>query len=228
MPRIHLPNNKEPIELQELSFPRRPLQISPFASRGRSGRVRVFYGRTRHGQDSGFTALKGFKADSAGRGFPAIKCEVLSEEPGYWSVLGWIQWVTQEFGEGRSRVELVDRFPALLDRDLPFASLGYAPTFFDAPAFNSLPKVDWHAFLFLCTVPMLSRREPIVPLAGFRWGYRIERAGGGVVPYPCQPATAGDWTVLRRKLVERHPMWRFARTFEERSRPSHRGRNKSI
>ncbi|MFZ1022638.1 MAG: hypothetical protein WAN87_00690 [Thermoplasmata archaeon] len=209
--------------MQEPSFSSRPLRISPFRSAGRSGTVRVYYGLTRHGKDSGFTALKGFGADRAGRGFPTIKCEVRCDEPGYWSVLGWIQWVTQDFGKNRTRVELVDRLPSMLDRDLPFVSVGYSPTFFDAPAFNSLPKVDWHASLFLCTLPMLSRSEAIEPLAGFLWGYRIERARGDVVPYRLQSATAGDWIVVRRRLAERHPQWKFARTFKGTARPSYRG-----
>jgi hypothetical protein len=213
--------------VQESSFPSRPVQISPFKTAHRSGTVRVYYGVTRHGKDSGFTALKGFKADRSGRGFPTIKCEVRCDDPGYWSVLGWIQWVTQDFGENRPQVELIDRFPAVMDRDLPFASMGYAPTFFDAPAYNSLPNVDWRATLFLCTLPMLSRREAVVPLVGYRWGYRIHRARGAVIPYPLQPATSPDWTRVRSKLSDRHPQWAFGRSFKPRNHPTPRsGRRK--
>jgi hypothetical protein len=215
------------IQVQEPTFPNRPIRISQFGSAGRSGTVRVFYGVTRHGKDSGFTALKGFKSDRAGQGFPAIKCEVRCHEPGYWSVLGWIQWVTQDFGENQPQVELVDRFPSMLDRDLPFACAGYAPTFFDAPAYNSLPKVDWRASLFLCTLPMLSRRESIVPLVGYQWGYRIEHSRGEVIPYPLRPAAAPEWTRVRVKLVERHAQWTFARAFDLRNHPAPRvGRKK--
>src|SRR5271170_4435327 len=178
--------------MHEASFVATPTRTARFRSAGRSGTVRAYYGITRRGAESGFPAIKGFTAVDAGRGFPTMKCEVESEQPGYWGVLGWIQWVTQEYGPRRARVELVDRFPSMIDRDVPFLAMGYSPTFFDAPAYNSRPKVDWHAALFLCTVPLMSRREPITPLAGFLWGYRIDRRGGKVAPYPCARATERD------------------------------------
>jgi hypothetical protein len=200
--------------MHEQTFPTRPTITIRFASARRSGTIRVYYGITRHGADSGFPALKGFGADRAGAGFPTIKCEVDPEQSGYWGVLGWIQWVTQDFGGRRARVELVDRFPSMMDRDLPFLSLGYAPTFFDAPAFNSRPKVDWHASLFLCTLPIMSRKEAIVPLAGFLWGYRIDRTAGEVTSYPCTLANGQDWSAVRRELRKRHPEWTFSSEFE--------------
>jgi hypothetical protein len=195
--------------MQEASFARRRTLVTRFTGERRSGRIRTFYGTTRRSADSGFPALQGFPSAGAVIGFPVIKCEVECDQPGYWSCLGWIQWVTQEFGGRRPRVALVDRFPSILDRDVPFLGSGYAPTFFDAPAFNSLPKVDWRASLFLCTLPLMGRREPVVPLAGFLWGYRIATAGGAVEPYPCRAATARDWAKVRPELKARHPAWRF-------------------
>jgi len=202
--------------MHETSFPVQPTLTVRFRSSGRSGIVRAHYGITSLGEESGFPALKGFGSANAGRGFPTLKCEVECEQPGYWRLLGWVQWVTQDFGNRRPRVELVDRLPSFLDRDIPFLSMGYAPTFFDAPAYNSLPKVDWRASLFLCTVPMMSRREPITPLAGFLWGYRIERNAGPVIPYPCNVAAGRDWLAVRRELMGLHPEWRFAYRFESR------------
>ena len=199
--------------MHESSFPKRPTIRVRFEAGTRSGSVRAYYGVTRRGPDSGFPILKGFGAASAGRGFPTLKCIVESDQPGYQSVLGWIQWVTQDFAGGRANEALVDRFPSMLDRDIPFLAVGYAPTFFDAPAFNSLPKVDWRASAFLCTVPILSRREPIVPLVGFLWGYRIGAKGGTVTPSPISLARGRDWSAVRRELRKRHPAWRFATEF---------------
>ncbi len=207
--------------MHEASFPRRPTRTTRFHRAGRSGQVRTFYGTTARPADSGFPWLKGWRtARSAGIGFPTIKCTVEGEQPGYGSQLGWIQWVTQDFHGERKPVQLVDRAPSLLGLDLPFLSVGYAPTFFDAPAYNSLPRIDWTASLFLTTLPMMDRREPVVPLCGWVWGYRIERRGGAVQPLPLRPATAGDWRRARQELARRHRSWRFSARFGDDARGS--------
>ncbi len=177
--------------------------------------MRVFYDTTRSPAESGFSALAGWAGErGAGVGFPRIRCELTSRRPGYWAVLGWIQWVTQEYPAGRRAVRLVDRLPSLLDRDLPFHSYGYAPTFFDAPAYNSLPAVDWRASLWLCTVPLLGRDEAVAPLWGARWGYRIVRDGSAPAAYPLRPATSADWSAVRSQLLRRHRAWRFAAGYD--------------
>ncbi len=202
--------------MKEASFASRPTRITRFDRAGRSGKVRAFYGTTARPGDSGFLWLKGWgRARTAGVGFPTIKCTVECDQPGYASNLGWIQWVTQDYHGVRKSVRLVDRAPSMLDLDLPFVSVGYAPSFFDAPAYNSLPRIDWTAWLFLGTLPMMERREPIAPLCGFVWGYRIERRGGAVFPLPLRSATARDWRTIRKELVLRHPSWRFSARFRE-------------
>lgn len=181
-----------------------------FGRDGRAGTVRAVYGITRTAEESGFPALPGWEHErSAGVGFPNLRCEVTTARPGYWGLLGWIQWVTQEHADARGRVELVDRLPALNDRDVPYHSYGYAPTFFDAPAYNSLPAVDWRASAWLCTLPLLSRREPVTPLCGFLWGYRIVREGSAPRLHPLRLARPADWSVVRRALASRHPAWTF-------------------
>jgi hypothetical protein len=197
--------------MHETSFPERPAAIVPFERADRAGVVRVFYGVTRRPADSGFEALRGWATeDRAGVGFPTVKCEVESSRPGYGSSFGWIQWVSQAFPGSPNKVGVVDRFPALRNHRIPFAAMGYSPTFFDAPAFNSLPAVDWRAALFLCSLPMMSPREPIAPLVGLRWGYRITKGGTAPTPYPLEPATGPDWRRVRAELVPRFPGWRFA------------------
>jgi hypothetical protein len=198
--------------VKEAHFPDKPTCISRYSRAGRVGSVRVYYGRTDRASKSGFPALKGWARETrAGVGFPTIKCQVESGRPGYWSVLGWIQWVTQSFPGKKAGVRLIDRLPSFLDLDMPFAAVGYAPTFFDAPAYNSLPAVDWHATLFLCTLPLLNRREATVPLAGFRWGYHIEHRGELPIAYPLERAVPRDWKSVREELMRRHPSWNFAR-----------------
>jgi hypothetical protein len=197
--------------MREASFLSEAPVVVRFAGYRRSGTVRAYCGTTARAADSGFPALHGWAGRRrAGVGFPTVKCEVDSDRPGYWSTFGWIQWVTQEFPSGRKAVGLVDRPPAFRDRDIPFLTIGYAPTFFDAPAYLSLPAIDWRATLFLCTLPMMSRREAIGPLAGFTWGYRIPEQGERPAPHPLRQATGSDWRSVRTQLQRRHPKWRFA------------------
>ncbi len=202
--------------MREASFASKPALAVRFSGHGRAGTVRCYYGITPTASASGFPALKGWaRSRRAGVGFPTIKCEVQTDQPGYWNVLGWIQWVTQAFPSKRKPVELVDRPPALLDRDLPFATFGYAPTFFDAPAYLSLPAIDFRAALFLCTLPIMSRREPIAPLAGFTWGYEIAEPKDHPKPHALELAGRGDWLRVRSCLSEHHPKWRFAADFKQ-------------
>lgn len=197
--------------MQEASFRLRRPVVVRFRDSGRAGIVRCHYGVTPTAAASGFPALRGWaKAGRAGVGFPTIKCEVESNRPGYWSNFGWIQWVTQEFQGKRKPVRLVDRFPAFSDRDLPFATMGYAPTFFDAPAYLSLPAIDFRATVFLCTLPIMSRREVVSPLAGFTWGYHIAKRGDAPTSYRLATASKGDWRRLRSEVASLHPKWRFA------------------
>ena len=205
--------------MQEASFTSAEPVVVHFRGWGRAGTVRSYYGVTKTASGNGFPALRGWSdVRKAGAGFPTIKCEVESDRPGYWSNLGWVQWVTQDFPDRRNAVRLVDRLPAFLDQDVPFATMGYAPSFFDAPAYLSLPAIDWRATLFLCTLPMMSRREPVAPLAGFTWGYRIASRGKPPVPYPIGLAGPGDWFRVRAELLRRHPRWKFEPRYRSVSR----------
>ena len=197
--------------MHEESLPSKPTLVLRFDVSERAGKVRVFYGTTDSPHESGFEALRGWeRIPTAGVGFPTLKCEVESERPGYRSIFGWIQVVTQKFPGSSGAMMIVDRFPAFLNRDIPFASLGYSPSLFDAPAFNSLPAVDWRAATFLCTLPLMETRETILPLVGFTWGYRISRPGGRPIRYPLQAALGRDWRRTKNLLRDRHPKWRFA------------------
>ena len=204
--------------MQEASFASTSPVSVRFHGYGRSGVVRCYYGVTPGPAESGFPALRGWaKASRAAVGFPTIKCEVESDRPGYWSIFGWIQWVTQDFSRKRKAVRLVDRLPAFLDRDLPFATMGYAPAFFDAPAYLSLPAIDFQATLFLCTLPMMSHREAISPLAGFNWGYRIAKRGDAPTSYPLETASNGDWRRVRTEVARLHTKWRFTMNYQRTS-----------
>lgn len=206
--------------MHESSFSRRPTRVDRFAGAGHSGTVRSYYGTTHRGRDSGFDALPGFRQAEAGAGFPTVKLEVALDQAGYWNDLGWVQWVRQEFPEGRGNVGIVDRAPSMKNVDVPFAAFGYCPTFFDAPAWTSRPAVRWRAWAFLCTLPIMSRREPIVPLVGFEWGYDIAERGAEPDAHPLARASRQMWSSVRDELVARHRSWRFARDLSPSPRDS--------
>lgn len=200
--------------MHERSFTARPTRGVRYDRAGRTGVVRVFYGSTLRSEDSGFPSLMGWKRGPAtGVGFPTIKCTVTCDQAGYWSNLGWIQWVTMDYHGGHKDAALVDRPPSMAQLDLPFATFGYCPTFFDAPAYPSHPRINWNASLFLCTFPMMTRREPIVPLTGFEWGYRIPHRGGAVTRLPLRVAKDEDWKRTRTEVARRHRTWTFAPSF---------------
>jgi hypothetical protein len=178
---------------------------------GRSGIVRVYYGTGSRASDSGFPAVKGWqKMGATGAGFPAIKGTVETHRPGYWGYLGWIQWLTQEYAGESSPDGKVDRLPSFQSLNSPFLSMGYAPSVFDSPAFSAQPPENFRARLFLCTLPIMSRREPISPLVGFTWGFRRRNQGEGHVRLPLEKATARDWKQVRAELVQRLPTWKYA------------------
>jgi hypothetical protein len=200
--------------VREVMFGPRPSAVLRFDHAGRSGRVRVYYSVVARAADSGFAAVAGSRTmRGTGAGFPAIKCTVEVDRPGYFGYLGWIQWLTQGPAGSPPADAKVDRLPAFLDLDLPFLAVGYAPSVFDSPAFEVLPPDDFRARLFLCVLPIMSRREPVVPLLGLRWGFHRRSESGGCTPYPLERATRRDWREVRAELVGRHPGWTFAPTF---------------
>src|SRR5271170_1994855 len=200
--------------MQEAMFGSKPSLVVRFSRGGNSGVVRAYYGITSRAADGGFSAVKGWRQMSVtGTGFPAIKCSVESDRPGYWGYLGWVQVLTQEFSGKSAPIGKVDQLPSFLRVNSPFLSVGYAPSVFDAPAFDARPPDEFRARLFLCTLPIMSRREAIAPLAGLRWGFHRRIDGEGHVPHALEEATADDWRKVRDELVERNPGWSYAPRF---------------
>ena len=148
-------------------------------------------------------------------GFPALLARVEPEGSGYHNWLGWIQFVNERDPKGVSISSEHDPIWFLRGKEVPYAAVGYAPSFFDAPTRPSRQAVLWEADLFLCTVPSGSPLDghadsPLEPLAGVRWGFRIDSDGG--TPTLIPPRLTGDWAwaswvpSLRRAF----PHWRFA------------------
>lgn len=189
----------------------------PFTLSGRSGIVRASVLANRDGVWAGFDVLSGlpFPPD-ASVGYPVMAACVEYEGTGYRTLMAWVQtirtvrtWATERVVDDRFEVDVA---PAFHDLDLPFFALGSNPSVFDVPArnLNGADHLRWTADTFLTTLPLRSRREPIRPLASFRWGY-TETALSDEEPVLLPLAITGRsaWTATVELLSGRFPGWVF-------------------
>jgi hypothetical protein len=193
-----------------------------FETGSRRGRVRVTVAPISQPALGGWDAVYGGtlknappEVFAAQAGFPSLQARVEPEGLGYQNWLGWIQLVNERDPKGVSISSAHDPIWFLQGKDVPYCSVGYGPSFFDAPSRPARRAVLWEADLFLCTVPTNSPIDgrpdsPLEPLVGVRWGFRIPADGDE--PTSIVPRWTGDWAwaswvpVLRRAF----PAWRFA------------------
>ncbi len=195
---------------------------SPYRSRNRQGRVTFSVRRLDDPSRAGWAAVFGTAETTvpqetvpASTGFPTITARVEAESSGYENWLGWIQMVNERTPDGREIRADHDPIWFLQGRDVPYAAVGYAPTFFDAPTRPERRPVLWEADLFLCTVPSLrdgldASTAAVEPLAGARWGFRIDRDGEAPAPIGLRPAGNWAWASWVPALRKSFPRWRFA------------------
>ncbi len=196
--------------VHESSFRTEPTLVQEFSQGGHNYRVSIWYGTNSGPTDTGFENLRDLGPDPRVRGFPVLKAEVDSSGRGYANILGWIQVVAHLRPDGSVEDWEPDLLPALRERDVPFCSWAYHPTFFDAPFWPDRPQLHWRADLFLC--PMTIRDpavEEIVPIAGFRWGFRIPSDGADPELLPLATVGADAWKESVPGLRSWFPNWRF-------------------
>jgi hypothetical protein len=197
--------------------------IIPFTLHGRSGKVAVTYGVTEDPVVSGFDVVPGVGANIAAcRGYPTIEGVIESYEgSGYRELVGWVQIVT---GKRYRTVDnstapaatdrSIDKFPSMMDIDIPFVSFGIFPKLFDAPCanLNGYARLQFVADSFLTTAPLRSRDEEIHRLLGIRWGYveYEDPQRHPVSPIPVSVTGAEAWNEFVPFLRQKFPGWRFA------------------
>jgi hypothetical protein len=178
---------------------------------GRAGHVRVWYSASRGPEESGFRAISDIGADPRSRGFPIFRAEVSSEGHGYENFLGWVQAVAHLAQDGSLDDWSPDTIPALRKEAVPYAAFGYLPTFFDTPFWPERPRLHWRADAFLCSFVIRSpSTEPIEPILGFRWGFRIAEDGREPELLPLDPIGRREWSDILPRLRSTFPDWRFA------------------
>lgn len=195
----------------------------PFMLAGRAGRLAVTYGVTEDAVSVGFDVVPDIPFDiKLCRGYPNIHAVIDTYGgSGYRGLCGWIQVITgkryhaleDHMAPADTSMD-VDKLPSIAGMDLPFATLGYLPEWFDAPCrnLNGYERLHWAADTFLTTLPIRSRKESIQRLAGFRWGY-VEydpAARRPVSPLPLEVTGTAAWNGLLPFLKKASPGWRFA------------------
>ena len=183
-----------------------PTLTLPFACRGDTGTVAVYYGVTADPVGVGFDLLGVDFEQSRFRGFPVIRAEVSFGGEAYRAEFGWLQLIRASTAANEADIE-VDLPPMLAEAGCPLATFGYLPTMFDAPANPDHPDGEWLAETFLVMVPDIARSRRLVALTGFRWGYRL--LSGRPTPLPASPIGPERWQANRPTLAEAYQDWSF-------------------
>jgi hypothetical protein len=165
-------------------------------------------------------------------GFPVLTA--VTEYPiprnpssGYGSLFGCIQFVKEAKADGGGDWEM-DIFPYAKDLKTPFATWGFNPTMFDAPArlWDEDGKKDdglvWRAQSYLCVLEDagVSKRVKVIPGAAFGWGYdvhieKVEKGGSSelkrniTIKYPEPLDAEVEWTARIEILRKLYPEWTF-------------------
>ncbi len=199
-----------PTFMHEPCFPETPSLVQEIDHAGTRIRVAVWCGTTSGPGDTGFGIIRDIGLDPGVRGFPVLKAEVDSTGCGYANIYGWLQVIAHINADGSVGDWGPDSLPALRDRGVPFCSVAYHPTFYDAPFWPERPQIHWRADLFLC--PIVVRRpseEDIVPVAGFRWGFKIAQSRGEPELLPLKTLGARERGESLPRLKFQFPSWRF-------------------
>ena len=174
-------------------------------------RLSVWYGTNTGPEDTGFGIIRDIGLDPRVRGFPVFKAELESSAFGYANWFGWVQVVAHLREDGSVEDWSPDPFPMMRDRGVPFSVFGYLPTLYDAPFWPERPRLHWQADTFLCTLVIRKpSEEDIVPMAGFRWGFRIAKDGGDPELLPLESIGGAAWEETLPRLRFWFPSWRFA------------------
>lgn len=178
-------------------------------------------------------------------GFPVITAHVFygphdlgqnpAVGPGYAALFGWIQFVkqvayppgqdpeTRNPDEGVTTGWGIDVYPFEQTVNSPFATFGWCPNIFDAPAISLDQNPNnndfvWRAQSYLCVLSDLATTQEVklVPGVGFGWGFDLIEgpARGGdrkivVKRVEPLPDLCGEWNGRLEYLRGRYPGWTF-------------------
>jgi hypothetical protein len=177
----------------------------PFSLRGITGLISVSVTGNTDPDAIGYSLLsRGLPTDAA-RGFPVCRATVTYPAQGYAAMFGWTQMV-------RSTDSAPDRFdmdPIALYQQIPtpYAFFGVRPELFDAPSRDSRYDMTWEAHSFLCVSPDAVLTRHVQAIAGFSWGFTINRQD---ITFAFPAALgAAIWDAHLELLSTSYPDWTF-------------------
>ena len=189
-------------------FSKGPALTIPFSLHGFLGRVVVHYEANTKPQGWGFELLNLPFALELIKGFPVCEAKIEYGGPGYYATMGWIQLVTVDDALSGETWTAIDQMPNQHGLELPFTPFGEKPTMFDAPGPNP-PRSDetWLAETFLAICPDVARTRTVEAIAGFSWGYRLEKSRPTLLP--AKTCSSERWNHHLPYLKETFPSWTF-------------------
>jgi hypothetical protein len=141
-------------------------------------------------------------------GFPVCQATVSTALQGYRALFGWVQLVGTGSGSALPGRFEIDPLRIFADINMPFGFYGVQPTLFDAPSRHDRQQtLTWIAHAFLCTSPDQPMDRALVPVAAFRWGFRMH--DGLIETIDPEPLARSTWGSHRAVLTASFPGWRF-------------------
>jgi hypothetical protein len=177
----------------------------PFTLRGIGGLISVSVTASTDPDAIGYALLTGGLPTDAARGFPVCRATVTYPAQGYAAVFGWTQLVRSTDSDPE-RFEM-DPIAIYQQVATPYAWFGVRPELFDAPSRDSRSDMVWEARSFLCVSPDAVITRRVQAVAGFSWGFTIERQEFTFA----RPAALGPdaWDSHLGLLQASYPGWAF-------------------
>ena len=182
----------------------------PFSLRGSTGNVAVTV-ESNPSRDP-YEVLPGALAKDVPRGFPISTAQIEYSRQGYAAVFGWIQMVKASAGASAEDFE-IDPIALYRNMQMPYGWFGIKPTLFDAPSRLKPDDMAWICQSYLCFTPNAVVGPHVRAVAGFEWGFVVQRDRVTVR----KPSSLSEdaWNDHVPLLRTRYPEWTFDLGFRD-------------
>lgn len=182
----------------------------PFSLRGSTGKVAVTVESNRSGDPH--EVLPGALAKDVPRGFAICTAKIEYSRQGYAAVFGWSQMVKASDGASAEDFE-VDPIAVYRNQQTPYCWFGIKPTLFDAPSRLKPDDMAWICQSYLCFTPDAVVGPHVRAVAGFEWGFVVQRDTVTVR----KPSSLSEdaWNDRVPTLRNSYPGWTFDLGFRD-------------
>lgn len=182
----------------------------PFSLRGSMGNVAVTVESNSSGDPH--EVMPGALAKGVPRGSPICTAQIEYPRQGYAAVFGWTQMVKSSDGASTEDLEID---PTALYRNLqtPYCWFGIKPTLFDAPSRLKPDDMAWICQSYLCFTPNAVVGPHVRAVAGFEWGFLVQR--NTVMVWKPSRLSEDAWNARVPLLRNSYPGWTFDLGFRD-------------